>query len=48
MAIARAATVLGSGAAVTGMAKAIQGLYGMGQDVNKFLDRHIAKLKASD
>ncbi|MBK9246099.1 MAG: hypothetical protein IPM30_14895 [Burkholderiales bacterium] len=41
MAIALPTTALGTGAAVTAMAQSIQGLYGMGEDVNKFIDRHI-------
>ena len=36
------------GAALSGMAKAIYGLYGMVNSINDFIDVHIDKMKASD
>lgn len=39
---------IAGGAALSGMARAIQGLYGMASSINDFLDDHIDKMKASD
>ena len=39
---------LAGGAALSGIAKAIHGLYGMTSSINDFLDGHIDKMKASD
>jgi len=36
------------GAALSGMAKAVYGLYGMANSINDFIDVHIDKMKASD
>lgn len=46
--LAAMAMNLTGGAALSSIAKAIQGLYGMAGSMNDFLDDHIAKMKASD
>ena len=39
---------LAGGAALSGIAKAIHGLYGMTGSINDFFDIHIDRMKASD